>query len=360
MNPSESTSEATKARSAERIRWGPVVGLFLLAPLVSEYLLGVMSIRLLPLLLVLGPIYGGGALLIRETVRRRQLGWSNLIVLALAFGIIEEGLVLQTLFRPDFMGLHLIAYGYIPVLGMGAWWTLYVLGIHTIWSIAVPIVLVESLVPRARALPWLRPRWLPVIAVLFVLGSAANFLLTRQPGSTASLVQLVVGGCVVVVLIAVAVLVKPQRQADLANATAAPGLLPVGTVAFVLGSAFMALLLAGVLLGGAIPGLSVSGGIRSDLPAPVVVAGQIATIAGGIALLRKVSGRAGWNASHQLAVATGLLLTYAWYGLVQVMLSDDSDAVAVVGQCLFVLGAAAMLVLAWKVRKKHASTLVAG
>jgi len=42
------------------------------------------------------------------------------------------------------------------------------------------------------------------------------------------------------------------------------------------------------------------------------------------------------------------------------LLSDDSDAVAVVGQCLFVLGAAVLLVLAWKVRKKHASTPVVG
>lgn len=47
-----------------RIR--PAITLFLLAPLVAEFLLGNRPIVLLPALLILAPMYGGGALLIRE------------------------------------------------------------------------------------------------------------------------------------------------------------------------------------------------------------------------------------------------------------------------------------------------------
>ena len=47
-------------------RIAPAVGLFFLAPLVAEFLLGNLPIKLLSALIVLAPLYGGGALLIRE------------------------------------------------------------------------------------------------------------------------------------------------------------------------------------------------------------------------------------------------------------------------------------------------------
>ena len=48
----------------------PALGLVFVAPLVAEFLLGNLPIKLLPALIVLAPMYGGGALLIRESVRR--------------------------------------------------------------------------------------------------------------------------------------------------------------------------------------------------------------------------------------------------------------------------------------------------
>jgi len=46
----------------------------LAAPLIAEYLLGNLPITMLGALVVLAPMYGGGAILIRETVRRAGLG----------------------------------------------------------------------------------------------------------------------------------------------------------------------------------------------------------------------------------------------------------------------------------------------
>ena len=73
------------------------VVLFLLAPFVSEFLLGDLPITMLPALIVLAPMYGGGALVIREIVRRSRRGWPTLMVLALAYAVLEEAFTTQTL-----------------------------------------------------------------------------------------------------------------------------------------------------------------------------------------------------------------------------------------------------------------------
>jgi hypothetical protein len=74
-------------------RVAPALGLFFLSPLVGEFLLGNVSIDALPIGLTMAPMYGGGAVLIREVARRAGKGWPTMILLALAFGAIEEGLV---------------------------------------------------------------------------------------------------------------------------------------------------------------------------------------------------------------------------------------------------------------------------
>ena len=47
-------------------RIAPALGLFFLSPFVAEFLLGNVSIDALPIGLVRSPMYGGGALIIRE------------------------------------------------------------------------------------------------------------------------------------------------------------------------------------------------------------------------------------------------------------------------------------------------------
>jgi hypothetical protein len=50
-------------------------------------------------LAALAPMYGGGALLIREIVRRKGRGWPSIILLALAYGILGEGIATESLFN---------------------------------------------------------------------------------------------------------------------------------------------------------------------------------------------------------------------------------------------------------------------
>src|SRR6202042_2013403 len=89
----------------------PSIVLFFLAPLVAEFLLGDLPINLLGALVVLAPMYGGGALLIREVVRRTGGGWPSIFVLGFAYAVFEEAFTTQTLFNPNYLHLNLHLFG---------------------------------------------------------------------------------------------------------------------------------------------------------------------------------------------------------------------------------------------------------
>src|SRR4051794_36508679 len=110
-------------------RVAPAIKLFFIAPLVAEFLLGNLPIKMLPALVVLAPMYGGGAVLIREAVRHARRGWPTIFALGIAYGIFEEAFTTQSLFNPNYLhlDLHLLDPAYIPALGIGLWWTVFVI-----------------------------------------------------------------------------------------------------------------------------------------------------------------------------------------------------------------------------------------
>jgi hypothetical protein len=81
-------------------RYAPVLVLFVLSPLVAEFLFGTTPVSRLGSLLLELPLYGGGAVLIRELARRRGSGWGRIALLGVAYAIILEGFVLQSMFDP--------------------------------------------------------------------------------------------------------------------------------------------------------------------------------------------------------------------------------------------------------------------
>ncbi len=76
-------------------------------------------------------------------------------------------------FNPHYLGLHLLNYGFVPALGIGAPWTVYVLLLHVVWSIAVPIGFVEALFPGQRHTPWLGRLGVAVTGIVYALGVAS-------------------------------------------------------------------------------------------------------------------------------------------------------------------------------------------
>ena len=93
--------------------------------------------------------------------------------------MIEEGLLTRSLFNPDYVGLRLLDYGFIPALGIGAHWTMFVLAIHGVWNIAVPISIAEAGSRRPDTLGYGKVG-LTVSAILFLLGGAVPIALAGR------------------------------------------------------------------------------------------------------------------------------------------------------------------------------------
>src|SRR4030095_8513063 len=103
-------------------RAAPALTLVFLAPVVAEFLLADFTVRDLGILIVLVPLYGCGALLIREGARRAHRGWPTIVLLALAYALLEEAFLTQSLFNPNYVGQRLLDYGFIPPLRTSLNW----------------------------------------------------------------------------------------------------------------------------------------------------------------------------------------------------------------------------------------------
>ena len=145
-------------------RLPPVLALMALAPWAAECSWGGFGLAgFLPVVIVLAPMYGGAAVLIRETGRRLGGGWPTLVLLAAAFGLAQAGLVDQSLFNRDFLDdteFASLAGGaeatWVPVIGVSAQQVVTYVGNHIALSICAPIANVESyLSPGRSQRPWL-------------------------------------------------------------------------------------------------------------------------------------------------------------------------------------------------------------
>lgn len=164
---------------SRRTAWCPVLGLLFLAPVCAEYLLGYDEttgdwLALLGGLLVLGPLYGAPAIFIREIARRTGGGIATMLCLAAAWGIVEAGLVDQSMFNPAYRGITYWDALWSPTRIVGidvsafAAWT-FVLG-HVVFSLVGPIVIVEALARRPFSTSWLSRPGLVVVGFLAVAG----------------------------------------------------------------------------------------------------------------------------------------------------------------------------------------------
>src|SRR5215213_5134685 len=199
-------SSLGRGRGWRRIWSGlvPALVLLLLAPAVAEVLFGATPVSNLRALLPDVTVYGCGALLIREAVRRRGLGWASILALGVAFGIVEEGLALGSLFNPNLFNAGDLGG---RALGVNWVWEQWTLGYHAVWSISIPILLAELLFPARRAEPWLGWKGLVAAGFFYVLGIlafAAMFRLVVAPGFVAPTVPFAVAVLAVVGLVALA------------------------------------------------------------------------------------------------------------------------------------------------------------
>ncbi len=309
----------------------PSAALFLTAPLVAEFLLGNMSITELGLLAILAPLYGGGAILIREAVRRTGRGWPSIFVLALAYGVLEEAFLMQSLFNPNFLGqnLHLLDSANIPALGVGVWYTTFVLTLHTVWSISVPIALVESLLPKRADSPWLGRAGFAIITLLFAIACCAIAFSTmrRDPDHfVLSRAQFAWSAAIVLALIATAFRL-PKPAAKTAGAVPNPWPLGIGSFTFAMG--FLV-----------VPSSWSWWAVIAYLALDVTV----------LLLVLRWSRRPGWRPIHKLALAGGAAMAYALHAFVETPSVGHPGTTNRIGNLIFAALAAICLIVAAKER----------
>jgi hypothetical protein len=321
----------------------PAIALFFVAPLVAEFLLGDLPIDMLGSLLILAPLYGGGALLIREVVRRTGGGWPPIMVLGSAYALFEEAFTTQTLFNPNYLhlNLHLLQPAYIPALGIGVWWTVHVLTLHTVWSISVSIALAESLVPERATTPWLGRAGLAVTVVLFLLGAVASTAITLKfDPFVASKSQFAIAAILCAILIVASFRLPrlPHRTIS-PTAGSAPSPWVPAIAALVAGSIFLL-----------VP--------REWAWATVAI--YLVLYFSMIVLILRWSHSVGWSQLHRLALAGGAASAYAWHAFLQTPAVGKSGTVDRIGNAIFAAALIAALIIAARRNARRSPVRSAG
>lgn len=110
------------------------------------------------ILLFLVLLYGCGTLLIREAKARWKLHWS-VIFLAVAYGIVEEGIMIQSFFNTGHADLGILS-GYGMYFGIMWPWTIMLILFHATMSTLIPIAIAESIWPEFKDVFLLKKRGL--------------------------------------------------------------------------------------------------------------------------------------------------------------------------------------------------------
>jgi hypothetical protein len=290
----------TRVLSRPQRAWPALMTLFLLAPIIPEMLTSstppLMFINPISFLFETG-LYGSGAILIRELVRRRGLGWSSIVLLGAAYGILEEGLVITSWFNPYWPDLGKLAY-YGRVFDTSWIWAIELTIFHAVVSITIPILLTELLFPKIAGRPWLKKRgmlgfsiWLSVISLVQLI--FFGFLLFRKQGYLHP-PFMYAGAIVMVVGFAWLGLHarKPEQITTYPNARSTPGLWKLRLLGFAVTLAFFftSWVLPNVF---AIP----------LIPCLVLVL-IVALSVWAVSNWAKIPG---WGAQHHLALATGVI-----------------------------------------------------
>ena len=157
MNTISVSHPGLSRSNAARGTLAPALALVALAPMIAEVLSGATRLSYIFVLIPEMMVWGCGALLIREVVRRWNAGGTSLLLLGLALSVAEEFIIQQTSLAP------LPWLGSTPVYsrqwGVNWLFFLFMLGYESVWVVVVPVQLTELIFPERRNDLWLRDSW---------------------------------------------------------------------------------------------------------------------------------------------------------------------------------------------------------
>lgn len=321
-------------------RFASVVVLFVLSPFVAEILLGATPVSRLESLLPVMMLYGGGAVLIRELARRKDRGWTRILFLGVAYALIEEGLVFQTIFNPTLFNAAAAGGRFLGVNWIFGEW---VIGYHVVWSISIPIALTEMLFPVQRSGPWLGRVGTIIFGAIYALGAFAIAFFIRStiaPGFQAPVVYVL--AAVVLIVVMAVIGVGPRTislsRSDLGTKREAPAPWIARVTGFLAACLWFSL-------------LHLPTSLRHGMLAILPILLGCAFAAGVFTLLRQWSASGSlWTDQHRLALVTGAMVASMLEGF---FFTTAGNRVDQMGQGLAsVISIVLLALFAWNIQQK--------
>lgn len=283
-----------KQKARRQRIWPAILSLYILAAIIPEcvatYNTSPRSFLTNPVLFFFLPaFYGSANLLIRELMRRRPRSWGSILLLGVAFGCVNEGIVAGTWY-------YVVPDGY-AMLGAVDWaWAVALTCFHTLFSVVIPIFLVEALFPTLAKRSWLKRRGLIGFSILFTLTALVGLL-----ARTYSLDRLIVLLAVIVMTITAVFLPQPKPRPENTRPIPRLGRLRIagcaGTILF-----FSAIVLFPAIL------LHAHAPTRQGLFQALLIVVTLAVCALFLVAVHEWSGRYSWGHPQMLALITGALL----------------------------------------------------
>lgn len=141
-------------------------------------------------------LYGSGAIIVQEYTRKWGKGWTSLVLLGAAYGIIEEGLTAKSFFDPHWVDLAVFGV-YGRWLGVNWVWCEWLTIFHATISITVPIILAELMFYKDKDVRWVSNRALIIFEIIFVAVVIFGFFMLSS--FYPNVVQ--IAGCLVAIVI---------------------------------------------------------------------------------------------------------------------------------------------------------------
>lgn len=289
--------------AAPKGRLAPALTLVLLAPLISEVLPGATRTSSLFVFPMEMAIWGGGALLIRAAVRRFQLGWLNMFLMACALSIAEEFVIQQTSLAPMILQIF-PGPAFARAAGVNYVYFLWALFYEAVLVVMVPVIVTELIFRSRRAQTWLTPVGAWITAFVFVLGCIPAWYLWTQVVRLQVLklapysppVGWVAAGVAAIGLL-IFLAIGPARRALARPAKPMTPWNPwtLGALAFVVACVWHALCVLAF-------------GMRPTFPASIAVAVGVGTAAIGLYLLPRFAAHPQWSDAHRMGLAFGAIV----------------------------------------------------
>ena len=290
-------------QGSRRWRWAPALFLLVAAPLIAEVLPGATRMRSIFVLPIEMGVWGVGALFIRGAVRRRGLGWRNMLLLGFGLAIAEEFLIQQTSLATLVIEIMKGA-PYARAFGVNWLYLLRALFYESVLVVMVPVVLAELVFPQRRNEGWLSTGGAIACAIYFAIGcffawfSWTRFVRPRifhLPIYNPPPIMLAIGAGTILLLVAIAL--GPARNA-LAK-PAKPLSAPRPWLVFLL-SIVPPVLWYGLAL--------LAFGMRTDLPPGIAAIGALVLVAGVLAVFPRWAADPAWSEVHSYAAVFGVML----------------------------------------------------